>query len=144
MKTIRIILTIVAALTAVQFVPSEAHATVTASISGEDGGGAFSWDISYDDQTREVTTTASGTGFALETVQVTSSISRTVAYYPFPGAQSIVPGLAAAMAAADFQVIADGSTTVLASGIPPAQVRRIVGKAGAIGGFQSDGTWSRA
>lgn len=151
--TIRRFLTILGACCAILAGPAigvplaqtaTAEAAVTAIIGGEDGGGAFSWQISYDDQTRAVTTTAAGTGFCFVTVQVTASITRTVAYYPVAGGESINPDLAARMAAADFRVTADGSTVTLASGIPPAQVRRIVGKVGAVGGFVSEAEWSRA
>jgi hypothetical protein len=102
--------------------------------------------IEYDDATRQVTTTATSGQppiFDLQTVQVTSTVTRTIAYYPPGGATSRNAALAAAMAAADFQVIADGSTVVLASNVAPAQFQRVVSKAaGGIDGMLSNGQWS--
>lgn len=124
---------------------------VTARIGGIDGGGAMQWVIEYDDATRAVTTTASGTngqnasGYLYVTVQIASTISRTVAYYPPAGGESQDPDLAQRMRAADFTVTADGTLVTLASGIPPAQVRRLLGKATAtIGGLHSESVWSRS
>lgn len=125
----------------VPLAPHAAQAAVTASISGEIGGGIFAWQIEYDDTTREVTTVATGTGFCIVTVKVTATITRTVAYYPSQGAQSTNPDMAQRMAAADFQVISDGGTVVLASSVPPAAVRRIVGKPGSLGGLESQSEW---
>jgi hypothetical protein len=118
--------------------------TVTAQVGGDAGGGAFAWIIQYDDATREVTTSATGIGWCYVSVQITSSITRTVAYFPVSGGTSQNPDLAARMAAADFRVTADGSTVVLASGVNANQVARIVGKAGALGGLPAPSEWSRA
>lgn len=115
---------------------------ITASIGGSAGGDAFAWEIDYDDATRAVTTVATGSGFCFVTVQVTASITRTVAYFPAAGAVSVKPTLATLMAGADFTVISDGTTQTLASGVNPNQVSRIVGKAGSIGGLPSSSTWS--
>jgi rhodanese-related sulfurtransferase len=102
--------------------------------------------IEYDDATRQITTTATGGAtpvFDLQTVQVTPTVSRTIAYYPQAGVQSRNAALAAAMAGADFQVIQDGSVSVLATNITPAQLQRIVGKtAGGVDGMLSGGQWS--
>lgn len=113
---------------------------VTATVGGESGG-AFSWRIDYDDQTRAVTTTAAGTGYCLVTVQITNTLTRTVAYSQ-PGGTTQNADLAARMAAADFQVVADGSTVTLATGVNPNQVSRVIGKAGqAVGGLPSTAEW---
>jgi hypothetical protein len=117
---------------------------ITAQIGGDSAGGAFVWEIHYDDATRNVTTTATGTGWCYVTVQITSAVTRTVAYFPVTGGTSQNPDLAARMAAADFKVTADGSTVVLASNVNANQVTRIVGKAGALGGLPSTSEWSRA
>jgi hypothetical protein len=144
MLKLRSLIALATAVLAVSLVPSAAQAAVSARVSGQDGGGAFSWAIEYDDTTRAVTTTASGTGFCLVTIQLTPTLSRTVAYFPVSGGQSINGDLAQRMAAADFQVISDGSITTLASNIPPAQIQRITGKAqSTMGGFQSQSEWSR-
>jgi hypothetical protein len=113
---------------------------VTARIGGSSGG-VFEWTIEYDDATRDVTTFAQGTGFCLVTVQISASITRTVAYAA-AGTSSQNADLAARMATADFHVVPDGSTVVLASGVNPNQVSRVVGKAGAaIGGLPSQAEW---
>lgn len=120
---------------------------VTAEIGGVEGGGAMTWRIFYDDQTRNVSATGTDAGFCLVTVQLTNAITRTVAFYPINGGLAAVsanPDLASRMAAADFRLVADGSTTVLASNIPPAQVNRIIGKAGGVGGLVETSEWSRA
>jgi hypothetical protein len=113
---------------------------ITAQISSSSGD--RSWTISYDDVTRDATCTAVGPGFDFITVQITSSVTRTVAIFPVAGGQSVNADLAARMAAADFTVTANGSTTVLASGINPNQVARIVGKSGqVVGGLPSSDEW---
>jgi hypothetical protein len=116
---------------------------VTARIGGSSGG-VFEWTIEYDDASRDVTTFATGTGFCLVTVQISASITRTVAYAQAGGVTQNAD-LAARMAAADFHVVPDGATVVLASNVPPAQVSRVVGKAGtAIGGLPSTAEWRAA
>lgn len=111
---------------------------VTARIAGNEAGGALIWEIQYDDVTRDVTTTASGTGFCLVTVQITATVTRSVAYFPAAGAVSVKPTLAAQMAAADFQVVVPVTDFVLVAGVNPNQVSRIVGKAGStVGGLNS-------
>lgn len=116
---------------------------VTARIGGSDAG-VFSWLIEYDDVTRNVTASSTGTGFCLVTVEVTATITRTVAFFPAAGALSNDLDLRALMAAADFAVISGAGPQVLVSGVPPAQVRRIVGKAGQqVGGLTSTSRWSR-
>lgn len=123
---------------------------ITAQIGGYEGAGALQWQISYDDATREVTSVAGGTngnpasGFCLVTVQVTSAVTRTVAYFPPSGGTSVNPDLAARMAAADFRITADGSTVVLASNITPAQVSRLVSKSSVVAGLPSTSEWTRA
>jgi hypothetical protein len=113
---------------------------VTARIGGSSAG-VFEWTIEYDDTTRNVTTFATGEGFCLVTVQITANVTRTVAYAA-AGATSQNADMAARMAAADFQVVPDGSTTVLAAGVNPNQVSRVVGKAGtAVGGLPSTAEW---
>jgi hypothetical protein len=113
---------------------------ITAQISSSSGD--RSWTISYDDTTRDVTCTAVGSGFDFITVQITASVARTVAVFPAGGGQTQNADLAARMAAADFAVTANGSTTVLASGINPNQVARIVGKSGqVVGGLPSSDEW---
>jgi hypothetical protein len=118
--------------------------TITAQVGGDAGGGAFAWIIQYDDATRDVTTSATGIGWCYAPVQITSSITRTVAYFPVSGGTSQNPDLAAKMAAADFRITSDGSTTVLVSNVPANQVARIVGKPGALGGLPAPAEWSRA
>lgn len=108
---------------------------VTARIGG--GGSGFEWEITYDDVTRNVTTTATGPGFHLVTVQITATITRSVAYKPAGAGASQNGALAAQMAAADFQVASDGQVAVLASNVNPAQVTRILSKSGTIGGLNS-------
>lgn len=146
-----VLATLITAMSLALFAPGTSHlatagAAVTTTIGGNEAGGAanggMDWVINYDDTTHQVTTTALGSGFAYESMQLTATLSRSVAYYPSAGAASINPDLAARMAAADFQIIADGSTAVLAT-IAPAQVRRIVTKAGGIGGLTASGEWSR-
>ena len=124
--------------------PATAPAAVVAEIGGVEGGGAFTWVLQYDDETRLVTTTGNGTGFCLVTVKVTNTITRDIAFYPSQGATSINADLASRMAEADFTVVASGSPVTLASGVVAAQVRRIVGKAGSLGGLESQVEWSRA
>jgi hypothetical protein len=110
---------------------------VTARIGGISGDRI--WTIEYDDATRNVTCVATGGGFDFVTVQVTSTITRTVAIYPIGGGQSVRAPLAAEMATADFKVTADGVPVILASGISPAAVARITGKTGeTIGGLPSE------
>lgn len=124
---------------------------VTAAISGQEAGGppsGMSWSISYDDATRAVTATAQGAGWCLVIVQVTASVSRTVAFYPAATGltvESVNPDFAG-MATADFRVVADGSTVTLASNVNANQVSRIVGKTGqTVGGLPVSGPgWSRA
>src|SRR4051794_29403669 len=122
---------------------------VTARI-GESGVAplGMDWKIEYDDATRAVTTTANGAGWCLVTVQITGSVSRTVAFYPAATGLTVEsrnPDLAAGMPAANFRVVADGSTVTLATGINPNQVSRIVGKAGStVGGLPSSSEWSPA
>lgn len=111
----------------------------------EFSSGDFAGDITYDDATRAVTTTATGPGFCLVTVQITSAITRTVAYTLIGGGASQNADLAARMATADFHVTSDGSTVTLASGIAPAAVSRIVGKSGqTVGGLPSSAEWRPA
>lgn len=149
MLKLRSIFALAAAVIAVSLAPSAAMAAVTADIGGVEAGGpengGMTWDLSYDDVTRAVTATADGTGWCFVTVQLTNTITRTVAFYPGAlTATSQNPDLAARMVAADFRVIADGSVTTLASGVAPAAVKRILGKANAtIGGFNSASEWSR-
>jgi hypothetical protein len=113
---------------------------ITASIGGSSGG--FDWVVEYDDATRAVTTSATGPGFCLVTVQVTSAISRTIAYTPVGGGTTQNADLAARMAAADFHVTSDGAVVTLATGINPNQVSRIVGKSGqVVGGLPSSAEW---
>jgi hypothetical protein len=125
--------------------------TVTARVGGIEAGGppsGMSWLIEYDDATRAVTATAQDAGWCYVTVTVTSTITRTVAFYPAATGltgNSQNPDLAARMAAADFRVVADGSTVTLVTGINPNQVSRLVGKAGTVvGGLPSSSEWSRA
>jgi hypothetical protein len=114
--------------------------TVTVRIGGSSAG-VFEWTIEYDDATRDVTTFATGPGFCLVTVQISASITRTVAYAA-AGTSSQNADLAARMAAADFHVVPDGSTVVLAPNVPANQVSRVVGKAGtAVGGLPSQAEW---
>jgi hypothetical protein len=124
---------------------------VTAKVAGSEAGGpptGMDWEISYDDVTKAVTTTAQDAGWCLVTVQVTSTVSKTVAYYPTATGLTVEsrnPDLAAGMPVADFRVVADGSTVTLATGINPNQVSRIVGKSGsAVGGLPTSSQWSRA
>jgi hypothetical protein len=113
---------------------------VTVRIGGSSAG-VFEWTIEYDDATRDITTFATGDGYCLVTVQISASITRTVAYAP-AGATSQNGDLAARMAAADFHVVPDGSTVVLVANVPPNQVSRVVGKPGtAIGGLPSTAEW---
>jgi hypothetical protein len=125
--------------------------TVTASVDGSQSGGppdGMNWAVQYDDATRAVTASASGTGWCLVTIQVTASVSRTVAFYPAAtglGVESRNTGLSSRMPAADFRLVADGSTVTLASGINPNQVSRIVGKVGqAVGTLPASAEWSPA
>lgn len=97
------------------------------------------WNINYDDATRNVSAVATGSGFTYAVVQITASISRSVAFFPVGGGSSVKPELAAQMAAADFTVAADGVPVVLASGINANQVSRLVGKTG-LGGFAATAT----
>jgi hypothetical protein len=75
-------------------------------------------------------------------------VSRTVAFYPAAtglGVESRNTGLSSRMPAADFRLVADGSTVTLASGINPNQVSRIVGKVGqAVGTLPASAEWSPA
>jgi hypothetical protein len=113
---------------------------ITASIGGSSGG--FEWVVEYDDVTRAVTTSATGPGFCLVTVQVTPTITRTIAYTPVGGGATQTADLAARMAAADFHVTSDGATVTLATGVNPNQVSRIVGKSGqTVGGLPSSAEW---
>lgn len=123
-------------------------AAVTTDIGGVEAGGPAAggmvWDINYDDVTRNVVASATGSGFCYVTVQITNTITRTVAFRPSLSDNSLNPDLAARMNAADFEVISDGTVTILASGIAPAQMKRILGKATAtIGGLNSTSEWSR-
>jgi hypothetical protein len=124
--------------------------TVTARIGGIEAGGpptGMSWTIEYDDITRVVTATGQGAGWCYVTVTVTSTTTRNVAFYPAASGLAVNsqnPDLAARMAAADFRIVADGSTVTLASGVNPNQVSRLVGKAGTVvGGLPSAAEWSR-
>jgi hypothetical protein len=124
---------------------------VTARIGGSESGGppgGMDWTISYDDATRAVTATATGGGFCLATVQLTNTVSRSVAFYPAATGLTVEsrnPDLAAGMPTADFRVVADGSTVTLATGVNPNQVSRIVGKSGqTVGGLPSSSEWSPA
>lgn len=113
---------------------------ITAQISGS--AGDRSWTISYDDVTRDVTCVATGSGFDAIVVQITASVTRSVAIFPVAGGQTQNAEMAARMAAADFKVTANGATVILASGINPNQVSRIVGKSGqVIGGLPSSDEW---
>lgn len=108
---------------------------ITAHIGGTENGGppgGMQWDIQYDDVTQQITGQASGGGRCMVTVQVTNAITRTVAF----AQAGVTP-------AADFVVTVDAGPTIIASGIPPAQVKRIVGKAGAQGGLNFFSEWSR-
>jgi hypothetical protein len=122
---------------------------VTAHIGGVEAGGppgGMAWDIFYDDATRQVTTSATDAGWCWVQVQITAALARTIAYYPSATGLTVEsqnPDLAARMQAADFRVVADGSTVVLASNVPAAQVQRIGGKGGSVSGFQSTSEWSR-
>jgi hypothetical protein len=120
---------------------------VTARIGGVEAGGVtnggMEWEIQYDDQTRNVTATASGQGFCFVTAQVTTAVSRTVAFKPTGAGSSVNLDLAARMSAADFQAAADGSVGILASNVNANQVSRIVGKSGAVGGLQFTSEWTR-
>lgn len=123
---------------------------ITAHIGGVEAGGppdGMSWDIFYDDTTRQVTTAAQDAGWCWVQVQITAVLTRTVAYYPSATGLTVEsqnPDLAARMQAADFRVVADGSTVVLASNVNANQVSRIIGKAGATGGLPATSEWSRA
>lgn len=120
---------------------------VTARIGGVEAGGAanggMEWEIQYDDQTRNVTATANGQGFCFVTVQLTTTVTRTVAFKPSGAGSSVNPDLAAQMNAADFQATSDGSVGVLASGVNANQVSRVVGKPGAVGGLRFTSEWTR-
>lgn len=123
--------------------------TVTASLGGLEVGGpptGMSWSIEYDDATRNVTATALGAGWCLVVVQITASVTRTVGFYPSATGLTVEsrnPDFAG-MATADFRIVADGSTVILASNVNPNQVSRIVGKSGSVvGGLPSTGGWSR-
>jgi hypothetical protein len=114
--------------------------TITAQIGFQ--AGDFTSEIHYDDVTRDVTATATGPGFSLTTVQITASQSRTVAFFPVGGGQTVNADLAARMASADFRVTSDGQPVIVASGVPPASVNRIVGKTGStVGGLPSSSEW---
>jgi hypothetical protein len=109
---------------------------ITAEIDGSSAD--RSWTLPYDDVTRSVTCTAVGSGFDAIVVQITASVTRSVAIFPVGGGRTQNADMAARMALADFAVTADGVPVVLASGINPNQVSRIVGKPGqVVGGLPS-------
>jgi hypothetical protein len=149
MKTLRrILIPAIATLVLGGALAPHAQAAVTAEIGGGEAGGpangGMSWDISYDDTTRDVTATAAGTGWCDVHVQLTNTISRIVVFVPLAGGTSQNPDIAADQPIADFAVPADGQPHVIASGINPNQVKRILGKATATtGGLNSTSEWSR-
>src|SRR3954468_3136029 len=116
-NTRRILITIMAAAAVALATPGGAMAAVTTQIGGEEAGGAanggMSWIIAYDDTTRNVTATASGSGFCLVVVQLTTTVSRTVEFVPVSGGQSQNPDISGATP--DFTVTADGQPHIIAS-----------------------------
>jgi hypothetical protein len=120
---------------------------ITADISGSFLGGAanggMDWDINYDDATRAVVASATGTGFCIVTVQITSAITRTVAFRPALSDNPQNKDLADRMNAAGvFEVVSDGSVQTLVTGVNPNQVSRIVGKSGqVVGGLPFQVEW---
>lgn len=105
--------------------------TVTARSGSEQGGGdiAYVWSMEYDDVTRRVTAVATaGPGIAAITVvvQLTASLTVTVQF---------VRSGRAPDAGVDYPVTIGAGPTVIGPAIPPAQVTRLVGKAGSLGGF---------
>jgi hypothetical protein len=113
--------------------------TVTARIGGEQTGEnvSYVWSMEYDDQSRRVTAVATGEpGIAAITVvvQLTSSSTVTV--------QFVRPGRVPD-AGVDFPVTIGAGPALIGPTIPPAQVTRIVGKPGALGGLVFSETASR-
>lgn len=102
-------------------------------------GGVFSWFATWDDQTRDLTIDAAGSGRSTVTVMQSSGVMRTVAFVQAPGDPYLWSDVWGVPAPALVLVIGDPATV-----IPNINLKRNVNPRDPAGGFEVvNESWAR-